>query len=92
MSRHLSGVQQRFKEVVPHATYVHCYAHRFNLVVVDLVKTHGQVCDPFVTLQQLHNFLSTSVVHYRYVAIQNELHPGHQTRDIPSISETRWVC
>ncbi|KAI6659592.1 Zinc finger MYM-type protein 1-like [Oopsacas minuta] len=52
MSGHLSGVQQRFKEVVPHATYVHCYAHRFNLVVVDLVKTHGRVCDLFVTLKQ----------------------------------------
>ena len=71
MSGHLSGVQQRFKEVVPHATYVHCYAHRFNLVM-ELVKTHGRVCDLFVTLQQLHNFLSTSVVHSSYVAIQNE--------------------
>ena len=33
----LSGVQERFKRKVPQAVYVHCYAHRLNLVLVNCV-------------------------------------------------------
>ncbi len=31
-----AGVQQRIREVVPQAIYVHCHAHCLNLVIVDL--------------------------------------------------------
>ena len=32
MSGKLSGVQQRIREIVDSALYVHCYAHRLNLI------------------------------------------------------------
>ncbi|XP_076324657.1 zinc finger MYM-type protein 1-like [Tachypleus tridentatus] len=35
MSGHISGVQERFRREVSQAVYVHCYAHRLNLVLVD---------------------------------------------------------
>ena len=35
MSGRCAGVQQKICEVVPHAAYVHCYAHCLNLVLVD---------------------------------------------------------
>ena len=38
MSGCCAGVQQKICEVVPHATYVHCYAHCLNLVLVDSTK------------------------------------------------------
>ena len=43
MSGNISGVQQRMKEVVPYAVYIHCYAHTLNLALVDCVK-RVQVC------------------------------------------------
>ena len=38
MSGQCSGVQQRIRELAPHAIYIHCYAHTLNLVLVDSVK------------------------------------------------------
>ena len=34
MSGRCSGVQQRIREIVPQAVYVHCLAHRLNFVIV----------------------------------------------------------
>ena len=33
MSRELNGLQAKIKEVVPQAVFVHCMAHRLNLVL-----------------------------------------------------------
>lgn len=33
MSGHLNGLQVRIKEVAPQAVFVHCLAHRLNLVL-----------------------------------------------------------
>ena len=35
MSGKYTGLQARIKEVCPEAYYVHCFAHRLNLVIVD---------------------------------------------------------
>ncbi|XP_076348043.1 zinc finger MYM-type protein 1-like [Tachypleus tridentatus] len=37
MSGHISGVEEKFRREVSQAVYVHCYAHRLNLVLVDCV-------------------------------------------------------
>ena len=41
MSGHCSRVQQRVRQVAPHAIYVHCHAHVLNLVLVDCVKNNS---------------------------------------------------
>lgn len=61
MSGHLSGVQARIKEYSEMALYVHCYAHRLNLVVVDCCKSVKFAADFFAQLQ--HLFMSGSFVH-----------------------------
>ena len=48
MSGCRAGVQQRIKDVVPHAIYVHCHAHCLNLVLVDCVKTNSHASDFFL--------------------------------------------
>ena len=53
MSGRYTGVQQRIKDVVPHAIYVHCYAHTLNLVLVDAVKPVQLAVEFFVLLQSL---------------------------------------
>jgi hypothetical protein len=34
MSGSFTGVQKRITDIVPHAIYIHCYAHRFNLCLL----------------------------------------------------------
>lgn len=38
MSGKRAGVQTKLKEYYPSAIYVHCMAHRINLVVIDMCK------------------------------------------------------
>ena len=47
ISGHCTGVQQRIKEVAPQATYVHCYAHCLNLVLVDSTRSVSHAADFF---------------------------------------------
>ena len=50
MSGRCAGVQQKICEVVPHAVYVHCYAHCLNLVLVDSTKSVSEASDFFSLL------------------------------------------
>ena len=86
------GVQQRIKEVVPHATYIHCHAHCLNLVLVDCVKANCHASDFFIIVQALYVFMSTSKAHVVYLDMQNHLHPEKQKRQLQRLSDTRWAC
>ena len=46
MSGHRSGVQARIREIVGSGcTYIHCYAHRLNLVLINTVRCIREVDD-----------------------------------------------
>ena len=92
MSGRCSGVQTRIRELCPKAIYVHCFAHRLNLVIVDVVHNTARADDLFILLQSLHNFLSSPIVHEQYVKAQRSRFSDSQPREIPSLSDTRWVC
>lgn len=32
MSGHLNGLQSKIKTIAPHAIFIHCYAHRLNII------------------------------------------------------------
>ena len=59
MSGKYKGVQQRIKEIAPHAEYIHCYAHTLNLVLVDSTKSNQYANDFFILLESLYVFVST---------------------------------
>ena len=92
MSGHISGVQTRIREVSKHAMYLHCFAHRLNLVIVDVVHNTARAKDLFDVLQLLHNFLSQPLMHNKFVEAQKCRKPEQRIREIPSLSDTRWVC
>ena len=92
VSGRCTGVQARIRELCPKAIYVHCFAHRLNLVIVDVVHDTARAEDLFTLLQSLHNSLSSPIVHELYVKAQRSRFPDSQTREIPSLSDTRWVC
>ena len=92
MSGHCSGVQQRVRQVAPHAIYVHCHAHVLNLVLVDCVKNNSFASEFFALLQSLYVLLSTSKAHVVFIDKQKELYPGKPTKELKRLSDTRWAC
>ena len=92
MSGRCSGVQARVRELCPKAVYVHCFAHRLNLIIVDVVHSTARADDLFTLLQLLHNFLSQPIVHQKYIDAQKRRFPNVQPREVHSLSDTRWVC
>ena len=67
------GVQKLYTEQVPHALYMHCYAHRLNLVIVECCNSVDPARHFFTLLQDLYVFVSSSVVHTKFVATQRRI-------------------
>ncbi|KAI6659683.1 Zinc finger MYM-type protein 1-like [Oopsacas minuta] len=84
MSGNCHDVQQRMKEIYPYAMYIHCYAHKLNLVLVDCAKKIQFACDLFLLLEALYVFISSSKAHTIFVSMQKELHPEKQDVSYPS--------
>lgn len=78
-----NGVKEKFCQEVLHALYIHCYAHRLNLVLLDCVHNVKPVVECFATVQMLYNFFSGAVIHKVFMEKQQEL---------KRLSDTRWVC
>ena len=56
MASHLNGLQAKVRDVAPCATFVHCYAHRLNLVLSQGVKAIRQAKYFFAHLCGLNPF------------------------------------
>jgi len=92
MSGTCSGMQQRLKEVSPSVVYIHCYAHKLNLAIVDCVKSIQFACDFFCLLEVLYVLISTSKLHSMFMAKQKELYPEKQVHPLQKLSYTHWAC
>ena len=91
MSGKNSGVQKCIRNIVEHCIFVHCHAHRLNLVLVSTARCIQSCEDFFGILQLLHSFFSVSMKrHSKFIEIQQ----NHQqkTLEIPGLSDTRWAC
>ena len=60
ISGHEKGLAVRFKEFAPLCVYVHCYAHRLNLAVKDLLSSIQLLRNVLGTVQEIYNFLEGS--------------------------------
>lgn len=92
MSGGISGVQKRIQEKAPFAYYVHCYGHRLNLVLISVAKYVPQASEFFILLEELYVFASNSVVHEKFLSIQQKIFPGERERELQHLSDTRWWC
>ncbi|PIK39892.1 putative zinc finger MYM-type protein 1-like [Apostichopus japonicus] len=92
MSGALSGVARRIQEVAPSVVYMHCYAHRLNLVIVDACKTVKEAANFFELLHQLYVCVSGSNFHQRWLQTQIDMFPEEQPRELKRLSDTRWAC
>lgn len=64
MSGSFTGVQKRISQIVPHAVYIHCHAHRVNLCLINSIVDIQLITDFFNTVQGLYKYLMIS--HTRY--------------------------
>ena len=92
MSGACNGVQKLVRDAAPLAAYVHCYAHRLNLVLVDSCKSILAATEFFALLERLYVFTSGSLMHQMWVDAQKELYPNEPPRQLQRLSDTRWCC
>lgn len=92
MSGRCSRVQERLRDFVPRAVYIHCYAHSLNLALVDGVKGVADARENFLLLEALYVFMSTTKAHALFISQQKELHPDRLIRQLQRLSDTRWAC
>lgn len=59
-----SGVQKKIRSIVPQAIYIHCYAHRLNLCLVQTLKSVISINDFFETVQGIYKLLMNSQSRY----------------------------
>ena len=83
MSGSSGGVQKLMRELVPCVFYVHCHAHRINLVVVDVCKGTAKIRDMFCTLKNLYKFFSSVIPHSSFISAQKEHYPYRQPLELP---------
>ena len=88
MSGRKRGLQSLMRaEVCPKAIYVHCYAHRLNLVVLSSVFSIPKALAFFDQLATLHKFFSATVPHDRFVQTQHRPRENVQETDALGMKE-----
>ena len=83
MSSGLNGVQKKVRDEHPLAHYIHCHAHRLNLVLSQGLQSIACLRVFFSTVHGLANFFSTS-------SKRTSLLDKHAIGRLPKSSGVRW--
>lgn len=93
MSGEYAGVGEILRsQHFPWILYIHCTAHRLNLIVNDLVKDSPLAVDVLATITRLYSFLNIGKVRPVYQKIFQEMFPKTQTKYLTQQFEVRWSC
>ncbi|XP_049424877.1 zinc finger MYM-type protein 1-like [Epinephelus fuscoguttatus] len=79
----ISGVQKRIQDVYPNAHYIHCYAHRLNLIMQQACRHIFKVRGFFANLTGFASFFHLSA---KWMAVLTEV-LNHR---LPVTSNVRW--
>lgn len=90
MSGRENGVQQKIRQLHPSAVYVHCMAHRMNLVLVESCKVTRHAQAFFGILESLYCFFARPNNHEKFKIAQTAM--GIQPLELTQLSDTRWAC
>ncbi|XP_054259802.1 zinc finger MYM-type protein 1-like [Macrosteles quadrilineatus] len=93
MSGKLNGVQTLIREMAKNpCPYVHCHAHRLNLVLVDVAKNVQIVRETIGLLEAIYAFQSSSTLRHKLFIFFKETKTGKKSITVPQHSDTRWVA
>ena len=87
MSGEWAGVQALLKRIYPWLIYIHCAAHRLNLVVVTSLK--GTCKNILTIVDKLHSLFSYAKTNYVFMKVQRETKV--KVMAMPERSETRCM-
>ena len=83
MGSDLNGVQAKIREDVPEAIFIHCYAHKLNLVLSQAVSVIRECNDFFSVLGSLSSFFSSSTK-------RTSMLDSIVGKRFPKLAPTRW--
>ena len=86
MFRSENGVQSKIRKDYPSAVYIHCMAHKLNLVLVEACKVNRMVISFFLTLEIIYCFFAQPMNHKAFKEAQRSL---EVKSEIGMISDTR---
>ena len=86
-----NGVQKLIRDASKNTCpYIHCHAHRLNLVLADVAKRVDVVADTVGLMEAIYAFQSSSTIRHR--VFLNSQKNEARILSIPQQSDTRWVC
>lgn len=83
MSGQLNGLQKRVKDKAPQAVFVHCMAHRYNLVLQQSCNKISKCRIFFASLSGIPSFFHHSAKRTHMIELTG-------ARRVPSLTDTRW--
>ena len=93
MSGQFGGVAELLRsEHFPWLIYVHCTAHRLNLMVNDLMKDSPLSTDVIQTVNSLNSFLNVPKVRQVYEDEHRDMFPRQEVKHLMQQIEIRWGC
>ena len=93
MSGKYAGVAELLRsEHFQWLVYIHCTAHRLNLVVNDIIKGSPLALDVMTMVNSLYSFFNIPKVRSLYETVYQELYPRSQIKYLHQQIEIRWGC
>jgi hypothetical protein len=79
MSGKNGGVQALLRQrYIPHAIYVHCYAHKLNLVICDVTKDVPYLSEFYSIVSKIYTYFhASSVTSEIFKLVQQQLNLGN---------------
>ena len=86
------GVFQKLKRVYSWMIYIHCAAHRLNLVVTCYLSSNREAKSIITVYKSLHHIFSVANNREIYEDQQKNLYPKQQIKQLSGLTEVRWSC
>ncbi|CAF3808597.1 unnamed protein product, partial [Rotaria sp. Silwood1] len=90
MSDQQAGVHVLLKKYMPKSIYIHCSAHRLNLVISDTCKVVFYIWDYFSIIGSIHSFFTDSGVANKYFKQAQKQLDLVQSSRLKLWAETLW--
>ena len=87
MARIKTGVAKRFTDLIPHAVFVHCYAHKLNLALQDATNKLKAVSDVLLIVQNVSVFVERSAKRH---TLFEHLQGDEKKATLHNFCATRW--
>jgi hypothetical protein len=86
------GVAAKLRRYYPWLLYLHCAAHRLNLIVAACFRTVNEACSVINVYKALHIIFNIAGNREIFEAVQKELYPKQPIMATSSLTNVRWAC